>query len=559
MTTIFRKILERCIQHILQTDGPPLDIAQGGFRESRSALDQALCLTEISHILRTHYQVKPVLAFLDIKSAYDTSNRSFVCDTLSRYVSSPLLNLLRWLFDDVQIEILLPNTTSRRFHPKTGVLQGSILSPYLYSVYINQLPAQLRPQAIITDMWPLETIPLLNCLLYADDVVLIAECTTMTALLRKCEEHSLQMGYQWNPSKCVILDNQLEPIPYTIYNQALPQVTSFVYLGVPFKPEGYLDPDELIRRNSSKELATMNVLKSIGINPSGFSRLLSTRFYAHIVRSQLEYGLAINRFTNTQLKSIEDAQDTCIRKIYGARGNASTKMMLHLAKLPLRADRVHILQTQFLYRSLRLPDDALLCRLLPHIRHIRGHQWFLLSKTPLWQSLPSTGEELDKHMIKTAKKRFLQQSLEKHQQSGHYKLLSSCRRSVSLDPTLWLPMSYAERSRCIRWRIGCLPGGKPHLCLKHPTLKFTRKHAITCLNMHQRLYMPETITDPLSFLLNMLPSRPSVPSNLALSWSQRWPVICSILHELDQLQHVTVIPITHPHGQKLLEWLKPFL
>ncbi|KAG1546448.1 hypothetical protein G6F49_010495 [Rhizopus delemar] len=438
-----------------------------------------------SHLLRTHYHVKPVLAFLDIKSAYDTVNCSFIWGTLSRYVSSPMLSLLRCLFDDVQIEILLSNTTSRRFNPKTGVLQGSILSPYLYSVYINQLPAHLRPQAITTDMSPLETIPLLNCLLYADDVVLIAERTTMTALLRKYEENSLQMGYQWNPSKCVILDNQLEPIPYTIYNQALPQIISYAYLGVTFKLGGYLDPDELIRRNSSNPLATMN------------------------------------------LKSIEDVQDTCIREIYGARGKTSTKVMLHLAKLSLMADRVHILQAQFLYRSLHLPEDALLCQLLSHTRHIRGHQWSLLFKTPLWQSLPYTGEELDKHTFKTAKKRFL---------------------SVSLDPILWLPMSYAERSRCIRWRLGWLPGGKPHPCPKHPTLKFTRKHAITCLNMHQRLYMPKTITDPLSFLLNMLPSRPSVSSNLALSWSQCWPVICSILHELDQIQHVTVIPITHPHG-----------
>ncbi|KAG1503344.1 hypothetical protein G6F52_012289 [Rhizopus delemar] len=152
LITIFRKILERCIQHFPQADGPPLDIAQGGFRESRSALDQVLCLAEISHVLRTHYHVKPVLAFLDIKSAYETVNRSFVWDTLSRYVSSPMLHLLRCLFDDVQIEILLSNTTSRRFHPKTGVLQGSILSPYLYSVFINQLPAQLRPQAITTDI-----------------------------------------------------------------------------------------------------------------------------------------------------------------------------------------------------------------------------------------------------------------------------------------------------------------------------------------------------------------------------------------------------------------------
>jgi hypothetical protein len=223
-------------------------------------------------------------------------------------------------------------------------------------------------------MSPLERTPFLTCLLYADDMVLIAELITTIDPLRKYEEYSLQMGYRWNPSKCVILDSQLEPMIYTIYNQAIPHEVSFAYLGAPFKPEGYLDPDELSRRNSSKAVATMSVLMSIGVNPAGFSRLLSTRFYAHIVRSQLEYGLTINRFTSTQLKALEDVQDTCIRKIYGARGMSSTQVVLHLAKLPLMKERVHILQAQFLFRSLHLPSDALLCRLLPHIRYTRWHQ-----------------------------------------------------------------------------------------------------------------------------------------------------------------------------------------
>ena len=139
------------------------------------------------------------------------------------------------------------------------------------------------------------------------------------------------------------------------------------------------------------------------------------------------------------------------------------------------------------------------------------------------------------------------------------KLISHCRRSVSLDPILWLPMSNSERSRCIRWRLGWLPGGKPKPCPRHPAHHLSKKHGINCLNMHRRLFMPETIPDPLSFLLNMLPSRPSVPSGLALSWSQRWPIICSILHELDQLHHATAIPATHPHGHRFLEWIKQFL
>ncbi|CEG69049.1 hypothetical protein RMATCC62417_05195 [Rhizopus microsporus] len=217
LTTIFRKILERCIQSMLTSEGPPLNIAQGGFRESRSALGQALCLSETYQILRSQFRITPILAFLDIKSSYNTVNRSFVWETLSQSNSPPLLGQLRNLFDDAQIEVLLSNVTSRQLRPKTGVLQGSISSLYLYSVYINQLPAQLRHQALPSSSSPLEMIPSLNYLLYTDDVVLIAERLNIVDLLRQCENRSLQMRYKWNPSKCAILDNSTDPITYTFY------------------------------------------------------------------------------------------------------------------------------------------------------------------------------------------------------------------------------------------------------------------------------------------------------------------------------------------------------
>ncbi|CEG75662.1 hypothetical protein RMATCC62417_10670 [Rhizopus microsporus] len=101
----------------------------------------------------------------------------------------------------------------------------------------------------------------------------------------------------------------------------------------------------------------MNML-SVGVNPSGLSKLLCTRFYAHIVRPQLEYDLAINHFTISQLHALNEAQNNCIKKIYGARGKASIKVMLHVSKFPLMSERVSILQVQFLFRSLYLPDAA---------------------------------------------------------------------------------------------------------------------------------------------------------------------------------------------------------
>lgn len=167
--------------------------------------------------------------------------------------------------------------------------------------------------------------------------------------------------------KCVILDNHPQPIGYKLCNQILPHQSSFAYLGVSFKPSGFLDPESLVSRNCTRALATMNILKSIGLNPPGFSRLLSSRSYAQIVRPQMEYGLAINLLFHSQLKRLEDTQNKCMWMIYGAHDCSSTKVMLHLANLPTMTERLNILQAQFLFRSLYVPNDSFLGYLLPSI------------------------------------------------------------------------------------------------------------------------------------------------------------------------------------------------
>ncbi|ORE23452.1 hypothetical protein BCV71DRAFT_169858, partial [Rhizopus microsporus] len=52
------------------------------------------------------------------------------------------------------------------------------------------------------------------------------------------------------------------------------------------------------------------------------------------------HGLAINRFTVSQLHTLEEAQNNYIKEIYGARGKTSTKVMLHMSKLPLISVRM---------------------------------------------------------------------------------------------------------------------------------------------------------------------------------------------------------------------------
>jgi hypothetical protein len=51
------------------------------------------------------------------------------------------------------------------------------------------------------------------------------------------------------------------------------------------------------------------------------------------------------------------------------------------------------------------------------------------------------------------------------------------------------------------WHSYC----KPKEYSFHPKQNWNRHHAFECLHIHQRLYLPPTIIDPISFLLNLLP------------------------------------------------------
>ncbi|KAG0931031.1 hypothetical protein G6F32_011815 [Rhizopus arrhizus] len=400
-----RKIVEKCLYPELVDQSPTLDIAQGGFRVARITLDQALSLVEICSILRKHHKVTPTLAFLDIKSAYDTVDRCHVWQVLEQSLDPALLNLLKNLFNDVQIEVLLGNAKYSRFSPATGVLQGSILSTFLYSIYINQLPNLLRdhPLADGSQTNLIEFTLSINCLLYADDVVLIASPPHLATLLQKCEDHGYQLGFRWNPLKCAILSPSSDTQDYALYGITLPRQVSFSYLGIPISPGGYLNTKELIQNNINKAQKTMSQMTVIGVNSTGFDKLTSTRFYSQIVRPQFEYGLAISAVKFRELQKIESCQNQCLRRIFGGTSRSSIKVMLHLVNQPTMKERTHILQAKFLLRTIDTPDDTLMFRLLPYIRTSASHsQWYKLNTSPLWRLCAETDpDQFDRRKFKS--------------------------------------------------------------------------------------------------------------------------------------------------------------
>jgi hypothetical protein len=559
LTSALRKLLELCLQDQLTATAPPLDIAQGGFRAHRGAPDQALCLHELSVQHAKDHGEPPVLAFLDIKSAYDTVDRAIIWRALETYVSAPMLGLLQALFDSVHVEVLLQGYSSPSFMPATGVLQGSILSPFLYSVYMDKLPGFLRkvrvsispaleepPQRLYDGLW-------LNCLLYADDVVLIGTAHTMPHLLKATEIHSRIIGYRWNPQKCVVVNppSLHGGRPLKLYGAVIPTADSFCYLGLPINCKGHLDSGLLLDRNTQAGVSTMrSFLQPLGLASASFSRLTAAKLYTTFIRPKFEYGIAISALLKKDVAVLEKAQDTCLRLAFGGHRTSSTAVFKHMTNLPSMSDRVELLLYKMVVRVLELPNNTLLATLIRHCSHHYFRWPKLVAASKLWSRVPGNTDGAKLQHINTVvnhdRKLFLQMRQEAHNaclddaKIAAPVLLAACRRELKVDPILYLPMSDYARSRLRRWRMGWLPARKVG-CPRCGAGHASRNHLIACLDVARRLGVPASSRpNPLDFFLNTYLPEKKVRLNIPLSpdellLCQHWPVLCAILSEIEQI------------------------
>lgn len=183
-----------------------------------------------------------------------------------------------------------------------------------------------------------------------------------------------------------------------------------------------------------------------GCKPFWFSKLVCTRIYAYIAR-QPEYGHAINRFTRFHLQALEEAQDICVRRIYGIWGKISTNMLPHISKQLLMLERVCIIHVWFLFSFFILIKRYAACVSIVRICGARRLRWHLLSHIPKWNMTPSTSIDPDTGLLKLSN----DASSSKICVVTNNAEALSCCRMISLGPILWLSMSKSERSCRAHW------------------------------------------------------------------------------------------------------------
>ena len=226
----------------------------------------------------------------------------------------------------------------------TGVPQGSVLGPLLFSLFVNNLPAQL--QGVTT-------------VLFADDTSLYIAgrstddiSNTLTRALGSAHKWFLDSGLKLNVSKtkCMLISSNrrksLLALNVQLDGVCIEQVCTYKFLGVMVNQSlSWSNHIDLVSSRASKGL---NLLRRIAWF---LPKNVLCCFYKGYILPQLTYADTVwGSCTRAESDRLERLQNYAARIILGRRRDASATAMRCELGWPTLASRRALAELQMVYR-----------------------------------------------------------------------------------------------------------------------------------------------------------------------------------------------------------------
>jgi hypothetical protein len=442
----------------------------------RGVYDHAFTLEAL---MKKHPELR--VAFLDIKSAFDTVHIPKLLEKLAgrlhphdRHLVEIVSQLISKSTLQVKISAEITNgTIPTSFTATTGVPQGSILSPTLFAVFIDDIADDLL-SALPASSIPSLGDALIPALLYADDIALVATSDDiMQKALDICHAHSMANFYRFSPSKCVLMNTRVN---LNLGGEALVSTTSFKYLGIWFSGQG-VDHRRHAAEMVGSAWKAYFTATSCGLRSmSPATRLVH---YVTFVRPIIEYGLPVISYPKSSLKILEQCQSALLRLVLGVGRNAAKDAMRLVCGVEELSSRSAALKFNFW--------NHLNC-IGPSVLSSAVIQDSSRPVVKLCLSLEAAGIIPETAATATAS------DMEEISQPGSSKLTKSARALVSApiqglptrgpDKCILLPPSVARL--WIRWRVGVF-FGKPRPCPRCNLANAKKDHIFACYGWNSSL------------------------------------------------------------------------
>ncbi|KAK9157750.1 hypothetical protein Scep_004324 [Stephania cephalantha] len=230
------KLWEKIINNRLRRE-TTISENQFGFMPGRSTME-AIFL--VRRLLEKYYEKKKDLhmVFVDLEKTYDRVPRDVLWWVLERKrVHARYIDTIKDMYDGVITSIKTFGGATKEFPITIGLHQGSALSPYLFTLVIDELTRHIQ-----------EDIPW--CMLFADDIVLVDE--TKDGVNKKLElwRNTLESkGFKLSRTKTEYMHCEFRNTRHRddgvvkLGEVEVPKVNHFRYLGSIIQNDGNIEND----------------------------------------------------------------------------------------------------------------------------------------------------------------------------------------------------------------------------------------------------------------------------------------------------------------------------
>ena len=283
LTCVLCKVLESIIRDVIVshfTDNNLYAECQHGFRKKRSCITQLLEVMEDFTIL-TEGKHSIDIVYLDFRKAFDTVPHQRLLEKLKSYgitgsIHEWIKNFLTGRTQKVKINTHLSSKTEVH----SGIPQGSILGPILFTIFINDLPEGLKS----------------TCKIFADDTK-IYNSTIYNSSIQDDITHLQDWSNKWhlyfNISKCKIMHiGTRNNNPRHSYYMKQEKIEKEIETCDQEKDLGVIF-DEKLDFNKHIESAIGKANQMLGVIKRTFSYIdknIFLKLYKSMVRPHLEYG-----------------------------------------------------------------------------------------------------------------------------------------------------------------------------------------------------------------------------------------------------------------------------
>jgi hypothetical protein len=338
---------------------------QSGFRPGRRTGDNLFFFTQ--KVTEAFNRGKKILSlYFDIEAAFDAVwHDGLIYKMIIMKVPTYIIMWVYHFLQNRNFDVRVGESISTLAKILTGVPQGSSISPILFSIFINDIPAPFRNNQCYS-------------LLFADDLNIFfvfnkpsTVAKQANKLMKELEVWLCKWRLKMAPSKCQHTvfskgNRNKDQFDLRLFGETIPYEANPVSLGVSF--DASLSFQKQVASIKKKCVNRLNIVKILSHKSWGLTSETQVAIYRSLIGSVIDYSAFMcSQLSDSLMRTVQAIQNSAMRAIYKMNYDAHTVDLCAASNLPLVEERMMELNERYIQSSF-LSSNVLFCDLAYNYR-----------------------------------------------------------------------------------------------------------------------------------------------------------------------------------------------